>query len=87
MNPLAAKVFGFPTTIVHGMWSKARMLAALENRLPQAYTVVVGFKKPVLIPSTVMFVSRPALDGGFDLALRDPAKGAEHVRGTVRPLT
>lgn len=85
-NPLAAKALGFPTTIVHGMWSKARMLAVLENRLPAAYTVTVGFTKPVLIPGSVSFVSRPAREGGFDLALRHASRGTEHARGTIRPL-
>lgn len=85
MNPLAAKALGFPTTIVHGMWSKARMLGALENRLPEAYTVTVSFKKPVLIPSTVSFVAQP-VEGGFDVALRNAKKRTEHARGTIRPL-
>ena len=86
MNPLAAKALGFPTTIVHGMWSKARMLAAIENRLPDAYEATMSFRKPLLIPSTVSFVAEGARDGGFDLALRNAKKGTEHVRGSVRPL-
>ena len=87
MNPLAAKALGFPTTIVHGMWSKARMLGALENRLPDAYEVNVAFKKPVLIPSTVRFIAQSAGGpGSFDLALRNAKKGTEHARGTIRPL-
>ena len=86
MNPLAAKALGFPTTIVHGMWSKARMLAAIENRLPDAYEATMSFRKPLLIPSTVSFVAEGARDGGFDLALRNAKKRTEHVRGSVRPL-
>ena len=34
LHPLTAKLFGFPTAIAHGMWTKARCLAALEGRLP-----------------------------------------------------
>lgn len=86
MNPLAAKALGFPTTIVHGMWSKARMLAAIENRLPDAYEATMSFRKPLLIPSTVSFVAEGTRDGGFDLALRNAKKRTEHVRGSVRPL-
>src|SRR5665811_1962 len=56
---LTAKAFGFPRQIAHGMWSKARCLAALENRLPDAVTVDVAFKKPILLPSTVAFGSKP----------------------------
>lgn len=85
LNPLAARALGFPTTIIHGMWSKARMLAAVENRLPDAYTVTVSFRNPVLIPSSVRFVAQER-DGGFDLALRNAKQGSEHARGTIRPL-
>lgn len=84
MNPLAAKALGFPTVIVHGMWSAARMLAAVENRLPDAYVMDVSFRKPVLLPSTVKYLVS-AVDGGYDLALRNARKGAEHARGSIRP--
>ena len=49
----AAKPFGFERAIAHGMWTKARCLAAL--RLPDAFTADVRFKKPILLPSTVTF--------------------------------
>ena len=58
LYPLTAKLFGFPTNIAHGMWTKSRALAALQNRLPKAYEVNVEFRKPVLLPSTVIFGSR-----------------------------
>lgn len=53
LHALPAKAFGFPRAIVHGMWTKARCLAAL--RLPDAFAVDVRFKKPILLPSTVTF--------------------------------
>jgi hypothetical protein len=53
LHPLSARAFGFPRAIAHGMWTKARCLAAL--RLPDALTVEVRFKKPILLPSTVTF--------------------------------
>jgi acyl dehydratase len=53
MHALTAKAFGFPRAIAHGMWTKARCLAAL--RLPDAFTVDVRFKKPILLPSKVTF--------------------------------
>ncbi|MGQ5263125.1 MaoC family dehydratase [Micromonospora sp. ZYX-F-536] len=76
---LGARLFGFRRPIAHGMWSKARCLAALENRLPDAYTVEVAFKLPVPLPSTVSFALLP--DGGF--ALHDP-RGRPHLAGLVR---
>jgi hypothetical protein len=53
LHPLTARAFGFPRAIAHGMWTKARCLAAL--RLTDALTTEVRFKKPVLLPSTVTF--------------------------------
>ena len=85
MNPLAAKALGFPQTIAHGAWSMARMLGALENRLPDAFTYDVSFRKPILLPSTVRFVARED-NGSWALALRNHKKGTEHARGTITPL-
>jgi hypothetical protein len=53
LHGLAAKAFGFPRAIAHGMWTKARCVSAL--RLPDAFEVDVRFRKPVLLPSTVTF--------------------------------
>ena len=75
---LTAKAFGFPRQIAHGMWSKARCLAALEGRLPDAVTVDVAFKKPVLLPGTVAFGSRREADG-YAFSLTDPRTGAPHL--------
>ncbi|MFC4149091.1 MaoC/PaaZ C-terminal domain-containing protein [Micromonospora mangrovi] len=77
---LGARLFGFPRPIAHGMWSKARCLAALENRLPEAWTVDVAFKLPVPLPSTVAFSATPA----WDFALHDPRTARPHLAGTLR---
>jgi acyl dehydratase len=53
LHGLAAKAFGFPRAIAHGMWTKARCLASL--RLPDAFEAEVRFRKPVLLPSRVTF--------------------------------
>ena len=58
MHSLTAKAFGFPRAIAHGMWTKARCLAALEPTLPAAYEVSVHFRKPILLPATVSFERR-----------------------------
>ena len=39
------------------MWTKARCIAAIENRLPAAVVVEVAFKKPVILPGTVVAVA------------------------------
>lgn len=82
MHPLTAKALGFPTTIVHGMWSKSKMLAAVENRLPEKYTITVEFKKPVLIPGKVRFLANETPDG-WELVLRAVRKDTVHAVGTV----
>jgi len=83
LSGLSAKAFGFPRAIAHGMWVEARALAALSGRLPDALTVDVAFRKPLLLPSTVQLWTAPVGDG-WDLAVRDAGSGVEHLVGTVR---
>jgi acyl dehydratase len=82
MHALSARLFGFPQAIVHGMWTKARALAALESTLPDAYAVDVSFRKPILLPGRVTFDARD--DGQFTVR---SAKRPEtiHLEGTVTP--
>lgn len=79
VNRLAAKAFGFPTTIAHGMWMKARCLAAFEGRLPGAFTAEVEFRRPLTIPGKAGFASG---DGRFVLSTPDGEK--PHLLGTLR---
>jgi acyl dehydratase len=81
---LGARLFGFPRTIAHGMWSKARCLAALEGRLPDRYAVDVQFKSPILLPATVAFSATPA-DRGWTFALHGASSGRPHLKGTLAP--
>ena len=84
LHALSARLFGFPKPIAHGMWLKARCLAALEGHLPEALSVHVAFKLPLLLPAKVAFSSSPA-DGGRDFAVHDARKGKPHLTGSVRP--
>jgi acyl dehydratase len=79
---LGARAFGFARPIAHGMWSKARCLAALEGRLPPAYAVEVAFKLPILLPATVAFSAAPQ-DSGWDFALHDARSGKPHLTGSL----
>jgi acyl dehydratase len=81
---VTAKAFGFPRQIAHGMWSKARCLAALEGRLPDAVRVDVAFKAPILLPGSVAFGSRPITDGrnrNYAFSLSKPKNGTPHLLG------
>jgi acyl dehydratase len=85
MHSLTAKPLGFPGAIAHGMWTKARCLAALESRLPDAFAADVRFRKPILLPARVEFAS--AEEGGeVRFAVRDPKRQTPHLDGRVRPL-
>ncbi len=85
MHALSAKLFGFPSAIAHGMWLKARCLAALEGELPGALSVEVAFKAPLVLPSKVAFADWPA-GGGRDFAVHDARKGKPHLTGSLRPV-
>lgn len=85
LHPLSAKALGFRRHIAHGMWTKARALAAIENRLPDAVQIDVSFKKPVFLPSRVTFgVTGERSDWHF--AVRNPKDGSPHVLGRVTAL-
>jgi acyl dehydratase len=85
MHSLTAKPLGFPSAIAHGMWTKARCLAALESRLPDAFAVDVRFRKPILLPARVEFAS--AAEGEeIAFAVRDAKRQTPHLDGRVGPL-
>ena len=85
LYPLTAKALGFPRQIAHGMWTKARGLAALENRLPDAVSVEVAFKKPILLPGTVTFGARTHRRPARALARSALRDGAPHLLGRAVP--
>jgi MaoC like domain len=82
IHPLSARLFGFPSAIAHGMWTKARCLAALEPRLPDAFTVEVAFKRPIMLPGKVEFCEADA-PGGVQFGVRDPRNGKSHLDGRL----
>lgn len=84
-NPIAAKLFGFPTVIAHGMFSAAAVLANIEGQLPDAVKYSVRFAKPVVLPASAgLYVDR--VSDGWALTLRDLKKGEPHLRGTLEAL-
>jgi hypothetical protein len=83
IHPLTARLFGFPSAIAHGMWTKARCLAALESGLPDAYTVEVAFKRPILLPAKVAFAEAPVAGGATSFGVRSAQQDAPHLDGLV----
>ena len=84
-NPIAARLFGFPTVIAHGMYSAAAVLANIEARLPDAVKYSVKFGKPLVLPGTAGLYIDEGHDG-WDISLRNVAKGYPYLTGTVRAL-
>ena len=84
-NPIAAKLFGFPTVIAHGMFSAAAVLANIEGQLPDAVKYSVRFAKPVVLPARAgLYVDR--ISDGWQLTLRNLSNGDPHLTGTVTSL-
>jgi acyl dehydratase len=84
-SSLGAKLFGFPTSIAHGMFSAAAVLANIEGQLPDAVTYSVRFGKPILLPARVgLYVDH--VSNGWELTLRNLSKGYPHLTGSVLPL-
>jgi acyl dehydratase len=78
VHPLTARLFGFKAAIAHGMWTKARCLAALEPRLTDTFSVEVAFRKPILLPATVELA-----EDGLAFGVRDQRKGTPHLDGRL----
>ena len=85
LHSVGARLFGMPRAIAHGMWLKARCLAALEGHLPDALDADVRFKLPVYIPGTISFASWPE-GAGRGFALHDAKNEKPHLSGTALPL-
>jgi MaoC like domain len=83
LHPVSARLFGMPRPIAHGMWMKARCLAALESMLPDRLQAEAQFKLPAFLPGKVSFASW-AEDGGRGFALHDGKNEKPHLTGTVK---
>jgi acyl dehydratase len=84
-STLAAKAFGFPRRIAHGMYTAARALADVGPAARgEAFVWEVEFARPVLLPSTVAVRiapddETPAGPAGHRLTVWSPRTGAVHV--------
>ena len=89
LHGLAAKPFGFPGAIAHGMWMKARCLAAFDGHLPSGQVSEVEFRAPLRIPGRARFLERRLGEegsGGWGFGLESLDGERRHLTGTVRPL-
>ncbi len=83
-SALGARLFGFRRPIIHGMWSKARSVAAMLPDAPVAQaSVAVSFRTPVFLPGTVLLLAtRQGETGLFDLV--DGRAEKPHLRGRLQ---
>jgi acyl dehydratase len=88
LSALSARLFGFRRAIAHGMWTKARALAAMLPTQPLAQAEVqVEFKTPLFLPARATLWSTRAVHGPLsNNALFDVrnAKGDKpHLRASL----
>lgn len=82
-SALGARLFGFRRAIAHGMWTKARAVAALSPQAPlDAAEVEVAFRAPLFLPGQVGLYAGPAGDIR-DFEVRDAAGPRAHLRGRL----
>ena len=84
LHPLSARLFGFPRAIAHGMWTKARCLAALDPQLADHLTVAVRFRRPILLPGKVEFLTGSGeATGAIAFAVQSPGGRETHLEGEL----
>ena len=83
---LTAKLFGFKRAIAHGMWTLARALGEMDEDLPtHSVGVTASFRRPVLLPSRVLFESGERGEAlGFEV--REAKSGRVCLSGEINPL-
>ncbi|PNK59714.1 MaoC/PaaZ C-terminal domain-containing protein [Psychrobacter sp. FDAARGOS_221] len=89
IHPITARALGFPSAIAHGMWSKAKCLGFMD--LPEAFTVNVSFKLPILLPSEVEMIGQNPRKLGddvneVDFGLYSAKNDKPHLSGSITKI-
>jgi len=85
LHGLAARLFGMGGTIAHGMWMKARCLAAFEDLHAGACVAEVRFASPLRIPGDAGLASARRGEG-VAFALRAKTGDRIHLTGSIEAL-
>ena len=87
---LSAKLFGFKSTIAHGMWSLARVTASLDREfdLQGPVCIEASYKLPIFMPAVTTLGWEPSSDEETGrpqvrFELRDQQKGLPHLKGRL----
>lgn len=85
LNALTAIPFGFPRAIAHGMWTVGRCVAEMgEAAEAPALTLSSEFRRPLLLPSRVVFQTTALKGGGVAYRVKSE-DGQPHVIGRLSP--
>ncbi len=83
LYPFTAKTLGFKSHIVHGMWTKARTMAALEPMRPDGpVKLSVQFKVPIFLPAKVQLQALRT-NNGCKFEVRDGNGEKPHMTGEL----
>lgn len=83
LYPLSAKLMGFKRQIMHGMWSKSRVVAELVAADYDGLLCVdVAFKLPIFLPASVTLLYNSD-EAGSQFELKDSAGKKPHLAGTI----
>lgn len=84
VSNIGAKLFGFAHPIAHGMWTKARALAALLPAVPLTQgEVVAEFKTPLSLPGEATLWQAPSATPGRAFEVRNAAGDKPYLRGML----
>ncbi|MNT25272.1 MaoC like domain protein [compost metagenome] len=82
-SAVGARLFGFRRAIAHGMWTKARAVAALSPPVPlDAAEVEVAFRAPLFLPGKAGLYAGPT-GPSRDFEVRDATGARAHLRGRL----
>jgi len=82
-SAIGARLFGFRRAIAHGMWTKARAVAALSPPHPlERAEVETAFRAPLFLPGQAGLYAGPPADMR-DFEVRDAEGARVHLRGRL----
>ena len=85
LHNISAKILGFKRMVIHGMWSQAACIAALDEHIHERMECHAEFKTPVFLPATVQFCHESD-DRGLNFALRSADGQKPHLSGYLRAM-
>ena len=84
-----ARFLGFGSAVIHGMWSKARILSALLDKVASdSFIAKAVFKRPIVLPANVSLTYQVSSYIDFNLSsLHDNCHNIDcFIEGEIQPL-